>query len=273
MRELLNDKSILIALGDGGAHVDMLCDAGYPTYLLGTWVRERQIMTLEAGRCARLTSRAGRSVRHQGPRPPRQRQRRRHRDLRSRDDRLGEPRRAPLRPAGRRQAHGDAVARASNTRSSTARRPGSRASSPRRRRARFCAASPRASTSPSAYDARTSRASRREEHSSFPTRSVGRCPAGAAVDVSRRNVFQRPERFSTSAIFSAIITVVKCVLARTTVGITEASITRRPVHADHAAVGIDHRARVVGGAHAAGAAGVLGVGAFGEHPVVERRGR
>ena len=36
---------------------------------------------------------------------------RRHRDLRPGDDRLGEPRRAPLRPARRRQAHGDAVAR------------------------------------------------------------------------------------------------------------------------------------------------------------------
>ncbi|MGE0259032.1 MAG: amidohydrolase family protein, partial [Alphaproteobacteria bacterium] len=43
----LTDPGVLIALGDGGAHVDMLCDAGYPTYLLGTWVRERQIMTLE----------------------------------------------------------------------------------------------------------------------------------------------------------------------------------------------------------------------------------
>src|SRR5712692_4407410 len=29
MRELLNNKAILMALGDGGAHVDMLCDAGY----------------------------------------------------------------------------------------------------------------------------------------------------------------------------------------------------------------------------------------------------
>jgi len=46
---------VLIALGDGGAHVDMLCDAGYPTYLLGTWVRERQIMTLEQA-VARLTA-------------------------------------------------------------------------------------------------------------------------------------------------------------------------------------------------------------------------
>src|SRR4051812_4037907 len=43
----LTDPGVLIALGDGGAHVDMLCDAGYPTYLLGTWVRDRQIMTLE----------------------------------------------------------------------------------------------------------------------------------------------------------------------------------------------------------------------------------
>ena len=38
-----------MALGDGSAHVDMLCDAGYPTYLLGTWVRERQALTLEEG--------------------------------------------------------------------------------------------------------------------------------------------------------------------------------------------------------------------------------
>ncbi|MGD9616577.1 MAG: amidohydrolase family protein [Alphaproteobacteria bacterium] len=43
----LTDPGVLIALGDGGAHVDMLCDAGYPTFLLGTWVRDRQIMTLE----------------------------------------------------------------------------------------------------------------------------------------------------------------------------------------------------------------------------------
>jgi len=55
MREILNDKSVLVALGDGGAHVDMLCDAGYPTYLLGTWVRERQALTLEEG-VRRLTS-------------------------------------------------------------------------------------------------------------------------------------------------------------------------------------------------------------------------
>jgi len=55
MTEILNDKTVLVALGDGGAHVDMLCDAGYPTYLLGTWVRERQALTLEEG-VRRLTS-------------------------------------------------------------------------------------------------------------------------------------------------------------------------------------------------------------------------
>jgi len=53
--ENLCDPRVLIALGDGGAHVDMLCDAGYPTYLLGTWVRERQIMSLEQA-IMRLTS-------------------------------------------------------------------------------------------------------------------------------------------------------------------------------------------------------------------------
>jgi len=55
MTEILNDPNVLIALGDGGAHLDMLCDAGYPTFLLGTWVRERQIMPLERA-VQRLTS-------------------------------------------------------------------------------------------------------------------------------------------------------------------------------------------------------------------------
>ena len=55
MAELLNNPAILVGLGDGGAHVDMLCDSGYPTYLLGTWVRERQVLTLEEA-VRRLTS-------------------------------------------------------------------------------------------------------------------------------------------------------------------------------------------------------------------------
>jgi N-acyl-D-aspartate/D-glutamate deacylase len=33
----------------------MLCDAGYPTYLLGTWVREKEAITLEEG-VRKLTS-------------------------------------------------------------------------------------------------------------------------------------------------------------------------------------------------------------------------
>ncbi len=55
MAEILANESVLIGLGDGGAHVDMLCDSGYPTYLLGTWVREKGVLSLEEG-VRRLTS-------------------------------------------------------------------------------------------------------------------------------------------------------------------------------------------------------------------------
>jgi len=55
MKEILGNRDMLIGLGDGGAHVDMLCDSGYPTYLLGTWVREQQALTLEEA-VRRLTS-------------------------------------------------------------------------------------------------------------------------------------------------------------------------------------------------------------------------
>jgi N-acyl-D-aspartate/D-glutamate deacylase len=37
----------MIGISDGGAHVDMLCNAGYPTYLIGTFVRERRALSLE----------------------------------------------------------------------------------------------------------------------------------------------------------------------------------------------------------------------------------
>ena len=46
--ELINDPRTMVGLSDGGAHVDMLCDAGYCTYLLGTWVRDRQAMSSSA---------------------------------------------------------------------------------------------------------------------------------------------------------------------------------------------------------------------------------
>jgi N-acyl-D-aspartate/D-glutamate deacylase len=42
-----SDPRTLIGISDGGAHVDMLCNAGYPSYLLGTFVREKQALALE----------------------------------------------------------------------------------------------------------------------------------------------------------------------------------------------------------------------------------
>ncbi len=55
VKNLVSDPRFLIGLSDGGAHVDMLCDAGYATYLLGRWVREHQVLSLEEG-VRRLTS-------------------------------------------------------------------------------------------------------------------------------------------------------------------------------------------------------------------------
>lgn len=42
-----SDPRTLIGISDGGAHVDMLCNAGYPSYMLGTFVREKQAISLE----------------------------------------------------------------------------------------------------------------------------------------------------------------------------------------------------------------------------------
>jgi N-acyl-D-aspartate/D-glutamate deacylase len=39
--ELLVHPESVLGLGDGGAHVDLICDAGYPSFLLSYWVRER----------------------------------------------------------------------------------------------------------------------------------------------------------------------------------------------------------------------------------------
>ncbi|MFN2646821.1 MAG: amidohydrolase family protein [Burkholderiales bacterium] len=55
MIEILRNRDMLLGLGDGGAHLDMLCDAGYPTYVLGTWVREHGALTLEEA-VRRMTS-------------------------------------------------------------------------------------------------------------------------------------------------------------------------------------------------------------------------
>jgi len=47
IQQLITDPRTMLGLSDGGAHVDMLCDAGYATYLLGNWVRKREAVTLE----------------------------------------------------------------------------------------------------------------------------------------------------------------------------------------------------------------------------------
>jgi N-acyl-D-aspartate/D-glutamate deacylase len=47
VERLIRDERFLIGLSDGGAHVDVLCDAGYATALLDIWVRQRQVLTLE----------------------------------------------------------------------------------------------------------------------------------------------------------------------------------------------------------------------------------
>jgi N-acyl-D-amino-acid deacylase len=44
---LLTHESVALGLSDAGAHIDQLCDAPLPTDLLGTWVREREVMPLE----------------------------------------------------------------------------------------------------------------------------------------------------------------------------------------------------------------------------------
>jgi N-acyl-D-aspartate/D-glutamate deacylase len=55
LAKLINDPRAMIGLSDAGAHVTLLCDAGYCTYLLGHWVRELNAITLEYA-VKRLTS-------------------------------------------------------------------------------------------------------------------------------------------------------------------------------------------------------------------------
>lgn len=44
---LLNDPNVVIGAGDGGAHASQLCDACYPTYFLGYWVRQKRAIEIE----------------------------------------------------------------------------------------------------------------------------------------------------------------------------------------------------------------------------------
>ena len=42
VREMLEHPATLVGGGDGGAHVTVICDASYPTYMLEHWVRDRK---------------------------------------------------------------------------------------------------------------------------------------------------------------------------------------------------------------------------------------
>jgi N-acyl-D-aspartate/D-glutamate deacylase len=44
---LLPRDNVLLGLADSGAHVSQLCDACFATDLLGNWVRDREVMTIE----------------------------------------------------------------------------------------------------------------------------------------------------------------------------------------------------------------------------------
>jgi N-acyl-D-amino-acid deacylase len=52
---LLTDRRTMIGLADGGAHVDMICNADYPSFLLGHWVRDQHALSLEEA-IRRITS-------------------------------------------------------------------------------------------------------------------------------------------------------------------------------------------------------------------------
>ena len=54
--ELLNDPNTVLGLSDAGAHASQLCDACFSTHLLGYWVREKGVLSLEEG-VRTLTSR------------------------------------------------------------------------------------------------------------------------------------------------------------------------------------------------------------------------
>ncbi len=55
--EILTHPSVMLGLSDAGAHASQLCDAGFATHLLGHWVRDKQVLELEAA-VRLLTSRS-----------------------------------------------------------------------------------------------------------------------------------------------------------------------------------------------------------------------
>src|SRR5262249_56876203 len=53
--EMLHHPSVMLGLGDSGAHVGQIMDASLPTFFLSHWVRDRGVFGLEDG-IRRLTS-------------------------------------------------------------------------------------------------------------------------------------------------------------------------------------------------------------------------
>jgi N-acyl-D-aspartate/D-glutamate deacylase len=45
--QLLRHPAVVLGLSDAGAHASQLCDAGFSTHLLGHWVREKRVLSLE----------------------------------------------------------------------------------------------------------------------------------------------------------------------------------------------------------------------------------
>ena len=43
----IQSPNIMIGLSDAGAHVDQLCNAGMPSYLIQEWVTKRRLLTIE----------------------------------------------------------------------------------------------------------------------------------------------------------------------------------------------------------------------------------
>jgi len=53
--KLITDPRTLLGLSDAGAHIDVFCTADYCTHLLGAWVRDHRVMSLERA-VQRITS-------------------------------------------------------------------------------------------------------------------------------------------------------------------------------------------------------------------------
>ena len=54
-RKMLEDKNAIMGLGDGGAHVGFILDAGYPTWLISYWSVKKKVFSMEET-IRRLTS-------------------------------------------------------------------------------------------------------------------------------------------------------------------------------------------------------------------------